>query len=65
MTDTDRQNIAGEGDASDSQRYQTVSRVKSRFDELSTDLELLAEHRPDVLDELREQEEVRELLCEN
>ncbi|GGM52557.1 hypothetical protein GCM10009006_37150 [Haloarcula argentinensis] len=65
MTDNDREYIAGDGDASDSQRYQAVSRVRSRFDELVTDLECLEEHRPDLLEELRENDEIQRLLCES
>jgi len=65
MTDNDRKYIAGSKDASDSQRYQAVSRVKSRFDELVTDLEHLEEHRPDLLDELRDDDEIQRLLCDS
>ena len=57
MTETERELIAGEG--SDQRRYEAVSRVRSRVkDELITDVELLEEHHPDLLDE------VREVVCE-
>jgi hypothetical protein len=54
MTDTDRQNISGEGD-SDRQTDQSVYRVRQRInEELVKDIEILDEHRPGLLDELRE-----------
>jgi len=59
MTDTDREYISGEGDASDTQRYQAVSRVRSRInDELAKDVHVLQEHHPQLLSELRE------IVCE-
>ncbi|AGB17398.1 hypothetical protein Halru_2827 [Halovivax ruber XH-70] len=55
MTDTDREYITGEGDPSESQRLQSISRVRSRInDELVKDIEVLEEHHPDLLEELRE-----------
>ncbi|WP_435130326.1 hypothetical protein [Halobaculum sp. D14] len=54
MTDTDREYISNGSDATDSQRYQAVSRVRSRInEELSKDVEVLEEHHPELLDELR------------
>ncbi|WP_435552740.1 hypothetical protein [Natrinema sp. CGMCC1.2065] len=55
MTDTDREYISGEGDPSESQRLQSVSRVRSRInDELAKDIEVLEEHHPELLEELRD-----------
>ena len=55
MSETDRQHITGESDPTDTQRYQAVSRVRSRIkEELPRDVEILEEHHPDLLDELRE-----------
>ena len=55
MTDTDRAYIADEGEPTKHQRQQSVSRVRNRIrNEIPRDIELLAEHRPDLLDELRE-----------
>ncbi|MWG36591.1 hypothetical protein [Halomarina oriensis] len=55
MTDTDREYLAGEGDATKHQRQQSASRVRSRITkELPRDIAILAEHRPDLLDELRD-----------
>lgn len=56
MTETDRKHITGESDPSDTQRDQAVYRVRQRIrEELSEDIEILGEHRPDVLEELREE----------
>jgi hypothetical protein len=47
--------ISGESDPSDQQRDQSVYRVRERVrEELPEDLRVLAEHRPDVLQELIE-----------
>jgi len=55
MTDTDREYIIGEEDIPDSQKYQAVSRVRSRInEELVKDIEILEEHHPELLEELQE-----------
>jgi hypothetical protein len=55
MTETERRYISGEGEATDSQRYQAVSRVRERIrDRLAKDVEVLDEHHDDLLAELRE-----------
>lgn len=54
MTTEDRQRISGEADVDDSKRYQAISRVRSRIEEIETDVEILREHHPELLDELRE-----------
>lgn len=52
LTDTDREYITGE--AGDKRRYESASRIRSRIkEELPRDIEILAEHHPDLLDELR------------
>ena len=53
MTETDREYITGsEGD---DKRYQSASRIRRRLkEELPTDVEILEEHHPDLLEELRE-----------
>ena len=54
MTDTDRAHISGESDPSKDQQKQAVYRVRQRIrEELPRDIAVLAEHRPDVLGELR------------
>lgn len=55
MTETDREHISGASDPSQDQKDQSVYRVRQRIrEELPRDIEVLREHRPDVLDELRE-----------
>jgi hypothetical protein len=55
ITFTERERIAGEEDVEDSKRYQAVSRVRRRVkEELAEEVELLEEHNPDLLEELRE-----------
>lgn len=52
LTERDRELIADE-DAGN-RRYQAVSEVRSRIeDNLADDVELLKEHHPELLDELR------------
>lgn len=52
LTSTEREQIAGEH--SDQRRYEATSRVRRRIkDELTADVEHLAEHHPELLDELR------------
>lgn len=54
ITDTERERISGEADVSDSKRYQAISRVRRRIrEELPKELELLEEHHPQLLEELR------------
>ena len=53
LTERDRELIADED--AEKRRYQAVSEVRSRIDEeLPTDVEILAEHHPELLEELRE-----------
>ena len=53
LTDREREIVAGEADVSDSYRYQTISRVRNRFQRLDDDLEALRKHG-DLLEELRD-----------
>ncbi len=52
LTEREREAIAGE--ASDSYRLKTRSYFRDRLDELEDDIDVLAEHDPELLDELRE-----------
>jgi len=53
LTETEREQIAGEH--GDQRRYQATSRVRRRIDEeLSKDIEILKEHHPELLEELRD-----------
>lgn len=58
MTETDREYIANEDDVDENKRYQAVSRVRDRIDELATDIEVLEDNHPELL------EEVRDVVCE-
>jgi len=53
LTDREREIIAGEADVSDEYRYQTISRIRSRFKRLDDDLDALEKHG-NLADELRE-----------
>lgn len=54
ITDTERDRISGRTNVDDEKQYQAVSRVRRRInEELPKDVELLEEHRPDLLEELR------------
>ncbi|WP_226043463.1 hypothetical protein [Natrinema sp. DC36] len=53
LTETERANIAGEN--GDQRKYESISRVRSRIDgQLREDVEHLAEHHEDLLEELQE-----------
>ena len=53
LTETEREQIAGEH--GNDRRYQATSRVRRRIlDELTEDVDVLEEHHPDLLEELRE-----------
>lgn len=53
ITDAEREHIAGERD-NPQRRYEAVSRVRQRVnEELTKDVELLEEHNPDLLDDIR------------
>lgn len=57
LTGTEREQIAGEH--GDDRRYQATSRVRRRVkEELTTDVKVLAEHHPDLL------EEIQEVVCD-
>ena len=53
LTERDRELIADEEGGN--RRYQAISEIRSRInEELETDVEVLAEHHPELLEELRE-----------
>lgn len=55
ITDTERERLAGMADVEDIKVYQAKSRVRRRIqEELTFDVEILAENHPDLLKELRE-----------
>jgi hypothetical protein len=51
---TEREKEALAGDGSDSYRYKTRTYFRSRLEKLERDVEMLAEHDPELLDELRD-----------
>ncbi|QCW02899.1 hypothetical protein FGF80_06460 [Natrinema pallidum] len=54
MTETDREHISGKSNPTQQQKDQAVYRVRQRIsEELPNDIEVLKEHRPDVLEELQ------------
>lgn len=57
LTETDREYLS-ERDSNDNKRNQSVSRIRDRIDELPRDIEVLAEHHPGLL------QEIREVVCE-
>jgi len=52
LTDKEREALAGE--KSDSYRYKTRSFFRDRLEKVERDVEVLADHDPDLLEELRE-----------
>jgi|APHM01.1.fsa_nt_gi hypothetical protein len=44
LTEREREIVAGDADVSDSYRYQTISRVRARFDRLEEDLAAMEQH---------------------
>jgi len=53
LTDTEREQIAGEH--GDDRKYQAASRIRRRInEELTTDVEVLQDQHPQLLEELRE-----------
>jgi hypothetical protein len=57
LTETERRQLAGE--KGDQRRYEATSRVRRRVEEeLTVDVELLQEHRPELL------EEIRQVVCD-
>lgn len=60
MTETDRDYIGNPGDVGENKRHQSISRVRNRItEELPRDIEILEEHHPELLEELRE------VVCED
>lgn len=58
LTDREREIITGEADVKDSYRYQTISRVRARFERLESDIEALREHGGLL-------EDLQEIVCPN
>jgi hypothetical protein len=54
ITETERKYISREIRVSENKRYQAISRVRDRLEELRVDVSLLETHHPQLLSELRE-----------
>jgi len=55
LTDRERELIEGGDDVEEDLRYQAISRVRRKInEELTTDVEVLQEQHPQLLEELRE-----------
>lgn len=53
ITEAEREHIAGQR-GNEQRKYEAVSRVRGRVrDELTKDIELLEEHNPDLLEDIR------------
>lgn len=59
LTEREREILSGEADVSDNYRYRVVSRVRTKIDNVSEDVEILEKNRDDLL------QEFREVVCEN
>lgn len=54
LTDREREILTGEADVSDNYRYRAVSRIRNKIERIERDIDILADTRPDLLEELRE-----------
>ena len=59
LTEREREIIQGEADVSDNYRYRVVSRVRTKIENLGEDVEILAESREDL------HQELCEVVCES
>ncbi|WP_254837869.1 hypothetical protein [Natronomonas marina] len=59
LTEREREILDGEAEVSDNYRYRVVSRIRTKIENVDEDVEILAENREDLLEELRE------AVCEN
>lgn len=54
LTEREREILKGDADVSDNYRYRVVSRIRTKIENMDDDIEILAENREDLLEELRE-----------
>jgi len=55
LTDRERELIASDDEDEKEYQYQAASRIRNKIqDELTRDVEILEEHHPDLLEELRD-----------
>lgn len=53
LTEREREIISGEADVSDNYRYRVVSRIRTKFEELETDVAVLRDGHEELHDELQ------------
>ncbi len=53
LTEREREIIRGDADVSDNYRYRVVSRVRTKIENIDDDVDILADNRKDLLEELR------------
>ncbi len=53
LTEREREIIRGEADVSDNYRYRVISRVRTKIENIDDDVEILADNREDLLEELQ------------
>jgi hypothetical protein len=54
LTEREREILRGDADVSDNYRYRVVSRVRTKIENVDEDIEILANNREDLLEELRQ-----------
>ena len=54
LTEREREIIEGDANVSDNYRYRVVSRIRTKIENVDEDVEILAENREDLLEELCE-----------
>ena len=54
LTKREREILTGDADVTDNYQYRVVSRVRTKINAIDRDMDVLAEHRPDLIEELRE-----------
>ena len=53
LTDREREILTESADVSDNYRYRTISRIRNKIERIERDTEILADTRPDLLEDLR------------
>ena len=59
LTEREREILSGEADVSDNYRYRVVSRIRTKIGNVDDDVQILAENRQDLLEELQQ------IVCES
>ena len=59
LTEREREILSGDADVSDNYKYRVVSRIRTKIENIDEDIDILADNREDLLEELRE------VVCES